>query len=197
LELGCDIVIHSATKYLNGHSDMIGGIAAIQSEQLAEQIAFLQNSVGAIASPFDSYLALRGLKTLQVRMERHCENASALAAWLSAHPKVQRVIYPGLPSHPQHELAKKQMKYFGGMISIELKGDKADAVNMLKRCQLFSLAESLGGVESLIEHPAMMTHASLSQEQRKQLGISDSLVRLSVGIEALADLKEDLRGALG
>lgn len=196
IEYGCDIVVHSATKYLNGHSDIIGGIVAVADNHLAEQIGFLQNSVGAIASPFDSFLALRGLKTLQIRMERHSENALELAHFLSSHPKIQRVIYPGLISHPQHLIAKKQMSLFGGMISIELKGDREEAITMLKRCHIFSLAESLGGVESLIEHPAIMTHASLSLEQREQLGIRDNLIRLSVGIESVADLKQDLFDAL-
>lgn len=196
IELGIDIVVHSATKYLNGHSDVIGGIVVVARDDLAEQIAFLQNSVGAIAGPFDSFLILRGLKTLMVRMERHCENAMELANWLEQHPKVARVIYPGLASHPQHQLAKSQMKYFGGMITAELKGSLKDTTNMLERCHIFSLAESLGGVESLIEHPAIMTHASLPKEQREMLGIKDGLIRLSVGIEAIEDLKHDLETAL-
>jgi len=197
IEHGFDIVVHSATKYLNGHSDMIGGIVVIgDNPALAEQIQFLQNSVGAIAGPFDSFLAMRGLKTLVVRMERHCENALALAEWLSSHPKIQKVIYPGLATHPQHELAKKQMKYFGGMISAEIKGDLQATMQMLKHCQVFSLAESLGGVESLIEHPAIMTHASLPKAQRESLGIKDNFIRLSVGIEGLDDLKADLDQAL-
>jgi len=197
LELGFDIVVHSATKYLNGHSDVIGGIAVVENESIAERLGFLQNSVGAIASPFDSFLVLRGLKTLAVRMRQHCENAKELAAWLEKHPKVAKVIYPGLPSHPQHRLALEQMPEFGGMISMEIKGDRAATVKMLERCHLFSLAESLGGVESLIEHPAIMTHASLPMEQRLALGITDNFVRLSVGIEAVADLKQDLNTALG
>lgn len=197
LEYGIDVVVHSATKYLNGHSDIVGGVVVIgERKELAEQIAFLQNAVGAIASPFDSFLAMRGLKTLVIRMEKHCENALELAHWLEKHPKVARVIYPGLPSHPQHALAKKQMKHFGGMISAELKGDVKDTVRMLEHCQVFSLAESLGGVESLIEHPAIMTHASLPKAQRDALGIKDNLIRLSVGIEALEDLKTDLDNAL-
>ncbi len=197
LELGFDIVVHSATKYLNGHSDMIGGIAVVGAKpELIEQLAFLQNAVGAIAGPFDSFLALRGLKTLAVRMERHCSNALALATWLTTHPKVKRVIYPGLTSHPQHALAKKQMQHFGGMITVELQGDLAETIRVLERCQIFALAESLGGVESLIEHPAIMTHASLPAAQRAALGISDSLIRLSVGIEAVADLQADLEQAL-
>ncbi len=197
LEYGFDIVVHSATKYLNGHSDIIGGVVVIgERNDLAEQIAFLQNAVGAIASPFDSFLALRGLKTLVVRMERHCANALDLAKWLEKHPKVSRVIYPGLESHPQHALAKKQMKYFGGMISIELKCTLQQTISMLEHCQIFALAESLGGVESLIEHPAIMTHASLPKEQREMLGIKDNFIRLSVGIEGIDDLKHDLDDAL-
>lgn len=197
LEYGFDIVVHSATKYLNGHSDIIGGIVVVgDNNELAEKIAFLQNSVGAIAGPFDSFLALRGLKTLIVRMERHCENAMELAQWLSKHPNISKVIYPGLPSHPQHALAKVQMKYFGGMISAEVKGELKDTVRMLEHCRIFSLAESLGGVESLIEHPAIMTHASLPAAQRQALGIHDNFIRLSVGIEGIEDLKYDLDEAL-
>jgi cystathionine beta-lyase/cystathionine gamma-synthase len=197
LEYGFDIVIHSATKYLNGHSDIIGGIVVVgDNNDLAEQIAFLQNSIGAIAGPFDSFLAMRGLKTLVLRMERHCESAMELANWLSQHPRISKVIYPGLSSHPQYALAKQQMKYFGGMISAEIQGDLKDTVRMLEHCQLFSLAESLGGVESLIEHPAIMTHASLPAAQRQALGIRDNFIRLSVGIENLEDLKHDLNQAL-
>jgi cystathionine beta-lyase/cystathionine gamma-synthase len=197
LELGFDIVMHSATKYLNGHSDMIGGIAIVgENNELAEQMGFLQNAVGAISGPFDSFLALRGVKTLAIRMERHCHNAMELALWLENHPKVNRVIYPGLKSHPQHELAKRQMQAFGGMISVELKCNLQETVAMLERCQIFALAESLGGVESLIEHPAIMTHASVPEAHRKFLGISDGLIRLSVGIEAIDDLRSDLSQAL-
>lgn len=197
LEYGFNIVMHSATKYLNGHSDMIGGIAIIgDNHELIEKIGFLQNAVGAISGPFDSFLALRGLKTLVVRMERHCENALELANWLEKQPQIARVHYPGLPNHPQHALAKEQMKYFGGMISIELKGSIEDSTRMLERCHIFALAESLGGVESLIEHPAIMTHASLPKNQRELLGIRDNLIRLSVGIEAIEDLKYDLMNAL-
>jgi cystathionine beta-lyase/cystathionine gamma-synthase len=196
LSLGHDIVVHSATKYLSGHSDVISGIAVTNNAELATQLAFLQNSIGGIAGPFDSFLVLRGLKTLAVRMQRHCENALELAQWLAHHPKVARVYYPGLPSHPQYELAKQQMSHFGGMITIELKGDKADTVTMLERCKLFALAESLGGVESLIEHPGIMTHASVPADQREMLGIKDNLVRLSVGIESVSDLKKDLEQAL-
>jgi cystathionine beta-lyase len=197
IEHGFDIVVHSATKYLNGHSDVISGIAVVgKNAELAEQLRFLQNAVGAIAGPFDSFLVLRGIKTLAVRMDRHCESALELAGWLEKHPKVSRVYYPGLKSHVQHALAAQQMQKFGGMISIELKSDKAGTVKMLEGCQIFALAESLGGVESLIEHPAIMTHASIPAEQRLQLGISDSLIRLSVGIESLDDLKRDLDQAM-
>jgi cystathionine beta-lyase/cystathionine gamma-synthase len=197
LEHGFDIVVHSATKYLNGHSDVIGGVAVVgDNAELAEQMSFLQNAVGAIAGPFDSFLVLRGIKTLDVRMQRHCENALELANWLEKHPKVSRVIYPGLASHPQHVLARQQMQLFGGMISIVLKGDLQSTVKMLERCEVFSLAESLGGVESLIEHPAIMTHATVPAEVRETLGIRDGLIRLSVGIEALDDLKADLKHAL-
>lgn len=197
LEYGFDIIVHSATKYLNGHSDIIGGVVIVgENQELAEQIKFLQNAVGAIAGPFDSFLALRGLKTLVVRMERHCENAMELAQWLSQHPAISKVIYPGLPQHPQHALAKEQMKYFGGMISAEVKGDLNDTIHMLERCHIFSLAESLGGVESLIEHPAIMTHATLPKAEREALGIKDNFIRLSVGIENIDDLKRDLDDAL-
>lgn len=198
LEYGFDIVVHSATKYLNGHSDMVGGVAVVgERKDLADQLAFLQNSVGAIAGPFDSFLALRGLKTLAVRMDRHCSNALALATWLENHPKVARVIYPGLKSHPQYALAQKQMNQFGGMISVDLKCSLEETVRVLERCQIFALAESLGGVESLIEHPAIMTHASVPKAQREHLGITDSLIRISVGIENIDDLQADLQQALG
>lgn len=200
LEHGFDIVVHSTTKYLNGHSDIIGGVAVVSGEPHAdawrERLGFLQNAVGAIASPFDSFLALRGLKTLNVRMQRHCENALELAQWLQAQPGVRQVRYPGLESHPQHELARRQMHGFGGMISVDLATDLAGSKRFLEACQLFALAESLGGVESLIEHPAIMTHATIPPEQRAQLGISDSLVRLSVGIEDIDDLRYDLQTAL-
>jgi cystathionine gamma-lyase len=198
LELGFDLVLHSATKYLNGHSDMVGGVVVVgENADLADRLKFLQNAVGAIPSPFDSFLALRGLKTLGLRMERHCANAMAIAQHLSRHPKVRRVHYPGLPSHPQHALAQRQMHPFGGMVTIELAGDLAEAKRFLERVEIFALAESLGGVESLIEHPAIMTHASLPPERRAALGIGDSLVRLSVGIEDEADLIADLDQALG
>jgi len=203
LEHGFDLVMHSATKYLNGHSDVVNGMLVTGGNtELAEKLEFLQNAVGAVAGPFDAFLALRGVKTLAVRMDRHCENALALARWLEQHPKVARVHYPGLPSHPQHELAKKQMRdpkgnsAFGGMISVELKGDLDTSRRFLERCELFTLAESLGGVESLIEHPAIMTHASVPPATRAQLGISDTLCRLSVGIEDVDDLKSDLEQAL-
>ena len=196
LELGFDIVIHSATKYLNGHSDMIGGIAVVRDAGLAEKMRFLQNAVGAIASPFDAFLALRGLKTLHLRMERHCSNAGELARWLEGHPKVSRVVYPGLASHPEHEIASRQMSAAGGMITMFLEGGLGEARRFLENCRVFALAESLGGVESLIEHPAIMTHASVPLAQREALGISDTLVRLSVGVEDLADLTADLDHAL-
>ncbi len=198
LELGFDIVLHSATKYLNGHSDVVSGVVVVgDNPVLSDKIAFLQNSCGAVAGPFDSFLVLRSLKTLSVRMQRHCENANHLANWLSSHPKIEKVIYPGLKSHPQYSLAKEQMNDFGGMISLVLKGSLEDAKRFLARCELFTLAESLGGVESLIEHPAIMTHASIPVEQRKALGIEDGFIRLSVGIEHIDDLRADLEHALG
>jgi cystathionine beta-lyase/cystathionine gamma-synthase len=198
LEHGFDLVVHSTTKYLNGHSDMVGGVAVVaDNAELSERLKFLQNAVGAIQGPFDSFLALRGLKTLALRMERHCTSGLKIAAWLERHPKVRRVFYPGLASHPQHALAKKQMRAFGGMISAELNGTLDDARRFLERCQLFALAESLGGVESLIEHPALMTHGSVPVDVRAALGISDTLVRLSVGIEDPDDLIADLDAALG
>jgi cystathionine gamma-lyase len=197
LELGFDLVMHSATKYLNGHSDIVGGIVVVgDNPELADRLAYLHNAVGAIQGPFDSFLALRGLKTLALRMERHCSNAAALAAWLEQHPAIESVRYPGLPSHPQHELAKQQMHAFGGMITIVVKGGLEAARTFLERTELFALAESLGGVESLIEHPAIMTHASIPAEQRHALGIADGLARLSVGVEDLEDLKADLAFAL-
>ncbi|TWR92508.1 PLP-dependent transferase [Pseudomonas saxonica] len=197
LELGVDIVVHSTTKYLNGHSDVIGGIAIVGSNpELAERLGFLQNSVGAIAGPFDAFLTLRGVKTLALRMERHCSNALALAQWLQNQPQVARVHYPGLSSHPQHALACQQMRGFGGMISVELNTDLAGAKRFLESVSIFALAESLGGVESLIEHPAIMTHASIPAQTRAQLGIGDGLVRLSVGVEAVEDLRADLAQAL-
>jgi cystathionine beta-lyase/cystathionine gamma-synthase len=198
LEYGFDLVVHSTTKYLNGHSDMVGGVAVVgTNDELRERMGFLQNAVGAIQGPFDSFLALRGLKTLALRMQRHCASALEIAAWLERHPKVRRVFYPGLASHPQHALAKKQMHAFGGMISVELAGTLDDARRFLERCRLFALAESLGGVESLIEHPALMTHASVPADVRAKLGIGDTLVRLSVGIEDSDDLINDIAAALG
>jgi cystathionine gamma-lyase len=198
LELGIDIVMHSATKYLNGHSDMVGGVAVVgDNTELRDRLAFLQNAVGAVAGPFDSFLALRGLKTLALRMERHCTNAAAIADWLARHDKIEKVYYPGLASHPQHGLAKRQMHGFGGMVTAVLKGGLAPAKRFLERCDIFALAESLGGVESLIEHPGIMTHASLPAEKRKAIGIDDGLVRLSVGVEDLDDLIADLETALG
>ena len=196
LEHGFDLVVHSATKYLNGHSDMVGGMVVVgENPDLSAQMAFLHNAVGAIAGPIDSFLALRGLKTLHLRMERHCQNAAALATWLEGHPKVARVYYPGLASHPQHALAERQMNGFGGMISMELRGDLAAARRFLENCRIFALAESLGGVESLIEHPALMTHASVPAAQRAAIGIGDTLIRLSVGVEDIRDLRADLETA--
>ena len=200
IEHGIDIVVHSTTKFMNGHSDVIGGIAVVGSEPhqaaWAERLGFLQNSVGAIQGPFDSFLVLRGVKTLALRLERHCSNALALAQWLEREPKVRKVYYPGLETHPQHALARRQMNGFGGIISIELATDLAGARRFLERCEVFTLAESLGGVESLIEHPALMTHATIPPAQRAQLGISDALIRLSVGVEHVDDLRRDLEDAL-
>ena len=197
LEHGADLVMHSATKYLNGHSDMVGGMVVVgDNAELAERIAFLQNSAGAVQGPFDSFLALRGAKTLHLRMRAHCENAMALARFLESHPAVQDVIYPGLESHPHHALAKRQMDGFGGMVSIRLKGGYEAAKRFCERTELFTLAESLGGVESLVNHPAVMTHASVPAERRAELGITDSLVRLSVGVEGVEDLRADLERAL-
>ena len=198
LEHGADVVMHSATKYLNGHSDKVGGmLVAGGNAEVAEQLAFLQNAVGGVQGPFDSFLALRGLKTLHLRMRAHCDNAMALATWLETHPAVERVIYPGLASHPHHALAARQMDGFGGMVSIVLKGGFEAAKRFCERTTLFALAESLGGVESLVNHPAVMTHASIPPERRDALGISDALVRLSVGVEDAADLRGDLDHALG
>jgi len=200
LEFGIDIVVHSTTKYMNGHSDIIGGIAVVGGEPhqagWREQLGFLQNSVGAIQGPFDSFLVLRGVKTRALRLERHCQSALDLAQWLEREPKVAKVYYPGLESHPQHALAKRQMNGYGGIISIALATDLPGARRFLERCEVFTLAESLGGVESLIEHPALMTHATIPAEQRALLGISDGLIRLSVGVEHVDDLRDDLRNAL-
>ena len=196
LELGFDVVIHSATKYLNGHSDLVGGVMVVgENKELGDQIAFLQNSVGAIAGAFDSFLVMRSLKTLALRMERHCANALEIARWLEEQPQVKLVSYPGLKSHPQHDLARQQMRGFGGMVTITLKTDLEGTKRFLENTELFALAESLGGVESLINHPALMTHASVPKEQRDALGVTDSLVRLSVGIEDVRDLIDDLKNA--
>ena len=200
LELGIDVVVHSTTKYMNGHSDVIGGVAVVggQPHQQAwrERLGFIQNAVGAIQGPFDSFLVLRGIKTLALRVERSNANALDLAQWLEAQPKVRRVVYPGLASHPQHELARRQMHGYGGIISLDLDTDLAGARRFLEQCEVFTLAESLGGVESLIEHPAIMTHATIPAEQRVRLGIGDRLIRLSVGIEDVEDQREDLKRAL-
>jgi cystathionine gamma-lyase len=196
IEFGFDMVIHSATKYLNGHSDMVGGVIVVgENKELADQVAFLQNSVGAIAGAFDSFLVLRSLKTLALRMERHCSNALEIARWLEEQPQVKSVKYPGLKSHPQHDLARTQMRGFGGMVTIILKTDLDGTKRFLENTSLFALAESLGGVESLINHPALMTHASVPKEQREALGVTDSLVRLSVGVEDVRDLIDDLQFA--
>jgi cystathionine beta-lyase/cystathionine gamma-synthase len=197
LALGIDLVLHSATKYLNGHSDVVAGVVAIgDNPALAEQLTFLQNAIGGVAGPFDAYMALRGVKTLALRMERHCASAARVAAWLEGHPAIERVYYPGLASHPQHALAKRQMRGFGGMVSAVVKGGLEPTKRFLERCRLFALAESLGGVESLIEHPAIMTHASVPADIRAALGVDDGLVRLSVGIEDIDDLIADLDQAL-
>jgi len=197
LNLGADIVVHSLTKYMGGHSDVVMGAVICRDKEIAEQIKFLQNACGAIPGPHDVFLVLRGVKTLHVRMDRHCQNAMKVAMFLENHPKVGKVHFPGLPDHPGHDIAKKQMKAFGGMISFSLKNDSyAEAVKVLKSTHLFSLAESLGGVESLIGHPASMTHASIPKEEREKTGVLDSLIRLSVGIEDAEDLISDLKGAL-
>ncbi len=196
LELGADIVLHSVTKYLNGHSDMVGGALVVKDDELAESIGFLQNSAGAVQGPFDSFLVMRGVKTLALRMAAHCENAGRIAEWLTGHPKVEKVIYPGLDSHPQKALAEKQMSGFGGMVSFDIGGDLERARRLLENTRLFALAESLGGVESLVNHPAIMTHGSVPRERRDELGITDTLIRLSVGIEDVDDLIEDLSIAL-
>lgn len=196
IDFGIDIVVHSTTKYLNGHSDSVGGALMLSNEELYNMLKFNQNAIGAILSPFDSYMVLRGIKTLALRMERHCQNASDIAKYLESHPKVRKVYYPGLKSHPQHELARRQMKGFGGMLSFEIDGGIKEAKAFLENLKIFSLAESLGGVESLIEHPALMTHASIPKEEREKTGITDSLIRVSVGIEDVDDLKKDLDNAL-
>lgn len=197
LEHGADIVMHSATKFLNGHSDMVGGMLVVgDNAELAEQLAFLQNSIGAVQGPFDSFLALRGLKTLHLRMRAHCDNAQALAEYLETHPAIEKVVYPGLKSHPHHALAARQMDGFGGIVTILLKGGFEAAKRFCERTDLFTLAESLGGVESLVNHPAVMTHASIPVERRAHLGILDNLVRLSVGVEDVGDLRSDVESAL-
>ncbi|NND64558.1 MAG: PLP-dependent transferase [Gammaproteobacteria bacterium] len=196
LQFGFDIVVHSATKYLSGHSDVVSGVAVTADMQLSEQMAFLSNSIGAIAGPFDSFLALRGIKTLALRMQRHCQNAHQLAEWLGSQKQVQQVIYPGLPEHPQHELAQQQMSAFGGIVSVVLDTDLDGTRRFLENLEVFTLAESLGGVESLANHPGIMTHASVPPEIRDRLGIHDNLVRLSVGIEHVDDLQNDLQQAL-
>ena len=196
LEMGADVVVHSMTKYLNGHSDVVGGVAVTSDDALAEQLRFLQNAAGAILSPFDSFMVLRGLKTLPVRIERHCASAAKVASFLSEQANVEKVIYPGLESHPQHALAAKQMKGFGGMISFQIAGGLDAARRFLETTRLFTLAESLGGVESLVEHPAIMTHGSVPKATREALGITDGLIRLSVGLEDVDDLKADLARAL-
>jgi cystathionine gamma-lyase len=197
LEFGCDIVMHSATKFINGHSDIVGGIAITADDALAERLGYLQNSIGSISGPFDSFLALRGVKTLDVRMQRHCESAAKIANWLEQDARVESVLYPGLASHPQHGLAKNQMDGFGGIVTFFVKGDIESARRFLERCEIFALAESLGGVESLVDHPGIMTHASVPLEEREKLGINDQLIRLSVGIESVDDLLADLNQALG
>ncbi len=196
LELGADVVVHSMTKYLNGHSDVVGGVLVTNDDELARELKFLQNSIGAVPSPFDCFLVLRGVKTLPVRMERHCQSAAALAQWLEGRPEVERVYYPGLESHPQHALAKRQMRAPGGMISFVVRGGLEAAERLLRTVRIFVCAESLGGVESLIEHPAIMTHASVPKENRERLGIADGLIRISVGLEGLEDLRADLGAAL-
>jgi cystathionine gamma-lyase len=197
LQLGADLVVHSVTKYMNGHSDVVGGVLVTSDTEWYQRLKFLQNAVGAVPAPMDCFLVMRGLKTLHVRMERHAQNAMAIARHLEKHPKVQKVIYPGLESHPQHAIAKRQMSGFGGMITFLIKGGLPEARAFLEKVRLFTLAESLGGVESLIEHPAIMTHASIPAETRRELGIHDNLIRISVGIEDLEDLINDLQQALG
>jgi cystathionine gamma-lyase len=196
IALGADIVLHSVTKYLNGHSDMVGGAVVVKDPSLAEELGFLQNSAGGVQGPFDAWLAMRGAKTLAVRMKAHCENAQRIAEWLSEHPKVGKVIYPGLDHHPQKELAARQMSGFGGMVSFDLESDLPAARRFLENTRLFALAESLGGVESLVNHPAIMTHGTVPKDRREELGITDSLIRLSVGIEDIDDLIRDLATAL-
>lgn len=198
LAIGADIVMHSATKYLGGHSDVVMGVLAVKEEALASRLYFIQNASGAVAGPQDSFLVLRGIKTLHLRMQRHCENGKAVGEFLNRHPKVDKVYWPGLPSHPNHEIAKRQMKDFGGMVSFTTKDNSlSGAISFLEKLKVFTLAESLGGVESLAGHPASMTHASIPKEEREKLGVVDSLIRLSVGVEDEQDLLEDLKQALG
>jgi cystathionine beta-lyase len=198
LDWGADIVLHSATKYLGGHSDVVHGVLVVNESELEERLRFIQNSCGAVPGPQDCFLVLRGIKTLHVRMQRHCENGRKIAEWLRQHPKVGKVLWCGFEDHPNHDIARKQMRDFGGMISFTLKDDNIDAaLEVLKKTELFALAESLGGVESLIGHPATMTHASIPQEDRVARGLSDSLIRLSVGIEDADDLIADLAQAIG
>jgi len=197
LNLGADIVLHSVTKYLNGHSDMVGGAVVVRDADLAEQIGFLQNSAGGIQGPFDAFLVMRGVKTLALRMDAHCRNAGRIAEWLTGRPEVVKVIYPGLADHPQHALAARQMNGFGGMVSFDIGGDLSRARRFLENTHLFALAESLGGVESLVNHPAIMTHGTIPKDRREALGITDTLIRLSVGVEDVDDLIGDLAGALG
>ncbi len=196
IEMGADLVCHSMTKYLNGHSDVVGGVIMTRDDGIAERLRFLQNAIGAIVSPFDSFMVLRGVKTLPVRMDRHCQSAHELAKWLDAQPQIERVYYPGLESHPQHALAARQMSGFGGMITAVLAGGMDASRKFLERTELFTLAESLGGVESLVEHPAIMTHGSIPKATRESIGIVDGLVRLSVGLESVDDLRRDLANAL-
>jgi len=196
ITLGADIVLHSVTKYLNGHSDMVGGALVVNGDELGESIGFIQNSAGAVQGPFDSFLVMRGAKTLALRMKAHCENAGRIAEWLTGQDKVRKTVYPGLDSHPQKALAEKQMSGFGGMVSFDLDGDMAAARRFLENTRLFALAESLGGVESLVNHPAIMTHATVPKETRERLGVTDTLIRLSVGIEDVDDLIQDLKTAL-
>ncbi|MBI3270707.1 MAG: cystathionine gamma-synthase [Planctomycetes bacterium] len=197
LALGADFVVHSTTKYLGGHSDVVGGAILLNDKEVADRLRFFQNAVGAVPGPQDCWLVLRGTKTLGVRMERHCQNGGRIAQWLAEHPRVARVNYPGLPSHPGHEVARRQMRGFGGMISFELKGTLEQSVRFVTATRLFALAESLGGVESLLEHPASMTHASIPREERLKTGLTDGLIRLSVGIEDVEDLVEDLERGFG
>jgi cystathionine gamma-lyase/cystathionine beta-lyase len=196
LEYGIDLVVHSTTKYLNGHCDVVGGAVVTANDELAERVRFLSNAMGTCASPFDCWLVLRGIKTLPVRMTQHCQSAAAIANFLAKHPKVKRVFYPGLKSHPHYKIAKKQMKGYSGMVSFEIVGGKKAIESLLRKVKVFSLAESLGGVDSLVEHPATMSHASMPEDFRKKVGITEDLIRLSIGLENIDDLREDLEQAL-